>query len=91
MNNYAFFKKKQDMKAVNDKRHFQEQVLLAQLLWLIQMKQHRHVFARERMHKLICYLLYKRHLRLQKQKSKKHSFWVHQMQHDDSSFHQYKL
>jgi uncharacterized membrane protein YobD (UPF0266 family) len=91
MNNYAFFKKKQDIKKKQDKDFLDELIFLAQVMWLMQVKNTQSLQARARMHQLTCYFMFKRFCRMHKLKLKKEVFWYEQIQHDHSRFYEFKL
>ena len=85
MNEYAFFKKKQDTKALLDKHYVQDMLFLTQMILMLHAKQNQHQHARERLHKLICYLMLRRYHRKQKRKLQTESFWQHKRHQDDAA------
>ena len=85
MNRDAFFKKKETIKALEDRRYLQDMLVLTQMIWVMQEKH------KERRQLLMAYVLHMRYLRLQKRKIKKESFWYQINAKADHHFHEYKL
>lgn len=85
MNEYAFFKKKQDTKALLDKHYMRDMLFLIQMMLIIQAQQNQHQHAKKRLHKLICHLILRRYHRKQKRKQQTESFWLHKRHQEDAT------